>query len=237
MREEIDGHFGRNGLKVAALIAVTLGLAGCGSTSLLSSSPLDVFSSSSKATTDKPASAPAASASEPDIDCPSVSVRTGAATLMIGSKPGEGEPSALDLRYQGSIVRTARECHVSAGVMTMKVGIEGRVVTGPAGGPGSLEVPLRIAVVQEGVNPKPITSKFVRIPVTITADVDRVSFTHIDPDISFPLPTSLGAIDSYVVYVGFDPGVAPPEKKPAAKTKRKPAKTKKPPAPKPAGQG
>ena len=37
-----------------------------------------------------------------DTDCPSVQVRTGAATLMIGSKPGEGEPSALDLRYQGS---------------------------------------------------------------------------------------------------------------------------------------
>ena len=112
---------------------------------------------------------------------------------MIGSKPGEGEPAALDLRYQGSIVRTARECHVSAGVMTMKVGVEGRVVTGPAGGPGSLEVPLRIAVVLEGVNPKPIMSKLVRIPVTITADVDRTTFTHINPDIFFPLPVPLGA--------------------------------------------
>ena len=79
-------------------------------------------------------------------------MRTGAATLMIGSKPGEGEPSALDLRYQGTIIRTARECHVNAGVMTMKVGIEGRVITGPAGGPGTVDVPLRIAVVQEGPN-------------------------------------------------------------------------------------
>jgi hypothetical protein len=224
---------------MAALIAVTLGLAGCGSSSsLLSSSPLDVFSSSSKATTDKPAASATASASDPDIDCPGVSVRTGAATLMIGSKPGEGEPAALDLRYQGSIVRTARECHVSAGVMTMKVGVEGRVVTGPAGGPGSLEVPLRIAVVLEGVNPKPIMSKLVRIPVTITADADRATFTHIDPDISFPLPVPLGAIDSYVVYVGFDPGAAQPEKKPPV-AKGKPGKTKKTkktPAPKPAGQ-
>ena len=42
-------------------------------------------------------------------------MRTGAATLMIGSKPGEGEPSPLDVRYQGSIVRTARECHLNAG--------------------------------------------------------------------------------------------------------------------------
>ena len=62
----------------------------------------------------------------------------------------------MDLRYQVTIVRTARECHVNSGIMTMKVGVEGRVITGPAGGPGTVDVPLRLAVVQEGVNPKTI---------------------------------------------------------------------------------
>ena len=75
---------------------------------------------------------------------------------MIGNKPGEVEPAALDMRYQGTIIRTARECHVNAGVMTMKVGVEGRIITGPAGGPGTVDVPLRIAVVKEGVNPKTV---------------------------------------------------------------------------------
>ncbi|MGA7330967.1 MAG: hypothetical protein WBX77_04505, partial [Pseudolabrys sp.] len=41
-----------------------------------------------------------------------ITVRTGAATLMIGTKPSEGEPSAMDLRYQATIIRTARECQV-----------------------------------------------------------------------------------------------------------------------------
>ena len=85
-----------------------------------------------------------------------MSVRTGAATLMIGSKSGGEEPTALDLRYQVTIVRTARECHVNSGIMTMKVGVEGRVITGPAGGAGTVNVPIRLAVVQEGVNPKTI---------------------------------------------------------------------------------
>src|SRR5262249_56143528 len=85
-----------------------------------------------------------------DIECPDVNVRTGAATLMISSKPGEGEASALDLRYQATIIRTARECRVNSGIMTMKVGIEGRVITGPAGGAGTVSVPIRLAVVQEG---------------------------------------------------------------------------------------
>jgi hypothetical protein len=133
-----------------------------------------------------------------------------------------GEPAALDLRYQGTIIRTARECHVNAGVMTMKVGVEGRVITGPAGGPGAIDVPLRIAVVQEGVNPKTIVSKFARIPVTVTSAVDRVTFTHVEPDIAFPLPAILADIDAYVVYVGFDAMTAPPVKeKPAVKKPKK----------------
>ena len=188
---------------------------------MFNTSALDLFSTSSKATTSDAATG---DESATDVECPSVDVRTGAATLMIGSKPGEGEPSALDLRYQGTIVRTARECRVNAGVMTMKVGIEGRVITGPAGGPGTVDIPLRIAVVQEGINPKTITSRFTRIQVGIASAVDRVPFTHVDPDVSFPMPARLADIDSYMVYVGFDPvGAQQEKKKPAPKSKPKSA--------------
>jgi len=220
----------RSGAGALALTGLALALAGCGSSSLLKSSPLDLFSSSSKASNDAPSGA--AGPSDDDIDCPEVQVRTGAATLMIGSKPGDSEPAALDVRYQGSIIRTARECHVNAGVMTMKVGIEGRIITGPAGGPGAVDVPLRIAVVEEGVSPKAVVSKFGRETVTVNNSVDRVNFTHVDPDIAFPLPQPLGLIERYVVYVGFDPIGAQPVKKPPAK--RKPVAKKKP-AAKPQG--
>ncbi len=217
----------RSGAGTLALMALALALGGCGTTTDLLKSPLDYFSSSSKATNDARPAGGSAGISSDDIDCPEVQIRTGAATLTIGSKPGEGEPAALDVRYQGSIVRTARECHVNAGIMTMKVGIEGRVITGPAGGPGTVEVPLRIAVVQEGVEPKAVASKFAKETVTMNNSIDRVTFTHIEPDIAFPLPQPLGLIDRYVVYVGFDPLGAQPEKKPPVK-KRKPVAKKKP---------
>jgi hypothetical protein len=203
-----------------AFICLALGLAGCSSTStnVFSTSALDFFSTSSKAKTGEGGVTEDPTAAE--IECPSIQVRSGAATLMIGSKPGEGEPAALDLRYQGTILRTARECRVTAGIMTMKVGIEGRVITGPAGGPGTVDVPLRLAVVQEGVNAKTILSKFVREQVTIEGGVNRATFTHIDPEISFPMPQPAALIDAYVVYVGFDPqGAQPEKKKPAAKPK------------------
>lgn len=212
---------------VAAFLTLGIALGGCGSSgnsNLFGSSSLDLFNSSSKVTSGDAAGG-ATAAFDPSYDCPPVVVRIGASTLLIGSKPGQSEPNPLDVRYQGSIVRTARECHVNAGIVTMKVGIEGRIITGPAGTSGTVDVPLRIAVVQEGANPKTVASKFARETVTLANAVDRVTFTHIDPDVSFPVPQPASAIDSYVVYVGFDPlGAKPPtKKKPVRKHRRRPA--------------
>ncbi len=203
-----------------AWVMLGLLLAGCGSTGsggagggFLSASPLDLFHQSAKAT--KGGTESTGPVIDTGYDCPDVKIRYGAATLMIGDKPGAGEPNPLDVKYQGSITRTARECHLAGNIMTMKVGIEGRVITGPAGAPGTVDVPLRIAVVQESVGKtKPIVSKFAREAVTINNAVDRVTFTHIDPDISFPLPMPVTDISQYVVYVGFDPAGAQMRKKP-----------------------
>jgi hypothetical protein len=201
-------------LRAGGAAAALILLAGCGSTSnYFSTSALDLFNTSSKATTAN-AAAPAGPEIDTDVECPEVKIRSGAATLSIGMNPKEQEPSPLQVKYQGSIVRTARECHVAGGVMTMKVGIEGRIITGPAGGPGTLDVPLRVAVVQEGVSPKTIVSNFGKETVSLTGEGDRANFVHVDNAISFPLPRPLGLIDSYVVYVGFDPaGLAPPPRK------------------------
>jgi hypothetical protein len=219
----------RVGAGIAAGLTLGLLLSGCGSTGitggsgggLFSTSPLDLFHQSAKATSG--GTAATGPVIDTQYDCPEVKVRYGAATLMIGDKPGQGEPSALDVKYQGSIIRTARECHLAGNIMTMKVGIEGRIITGPAGGPGAVDVPLRIAVVQESLsNPKTIVSKFEQQTVTINNSVDRVTFTQIDPDVSFPLPTPVTDISSYVVYVGFDAfGAQMQKKKPAAHKKHR----------------
>jgi hypothetical protein len=115
--------------------------------------------------------------------------------------------------------------------MTMKIGVEGRIITGPAGAPGDISVPLRMAVVHEGVNPKTVLSKLYRVPVTVAATVDRVTFTEVDPEVAFPMPPG-GQIDAYVVYVGFDPqGDITPKKPAKPKGKPKPKAAPKPKAP------
>jgi hypothetical protein len=217
----------RQGARLGAILAIGLltALGGCSGNNNLSTDSLKLNLFGIAPSKDKGAGLTNADvdAADNDAPCPDVKVRTGAATLMIGDKPGEGEPAPLDVRYQGSIINYARECHLNAGLLTIKVGVEGRIVTGPAGGPGTVEVPLRIAVVHEGINPTTVVTKFTIIPVTVNNAVDRVTFTHVEPDLAFPLPQPPSAIDHYVIYVGFDPLAARPQKsrKPVHRTHAK----------------
>ena len=143
------------------------------------------------------------SAEPTDVDCPAVTIRAGASTLSVTANARE--ESAMDLRYQVSFGQMARECRLASNTVTMRVGVQGRVILGPAGGPGQVDVPIRFAVVREGPEPRPIATKFQKVNVAIPADNNgNVLFTHIEEDISFPLPRG-GDLDNYVVYVGFDP--------------------------------
>ncbi len=85
---------------------------------------------------------------QPDLDCPYLDIRPGAATLTNPPPPPDGANEAMALKYQGDFVRAARECKVAGDQMVMKIGIQGRIIVGPAGGPGQVDVPLRIAVVE-----------------------------------------------------------------------------------------
>jgi hypothetical protein len=152
-------------------------------------------------------------------DCPSVDVRRGASTLQIF---GPGDQNPTNLRYQASVSQLARECQFSTANLTMKVGIEGRVVLGPLGTAESTDVPLRMAVVQEGPNPKTVWTKLYRVPVTVPAGQTNVAFTYVEPDLTIPRPKAED-LESYVVYVGFDQQAlkAPPAKRSRAPAKRR----------------
>ena len=61
--------------------------------------------------------------------------------------PGtSGDTSATGVRYQLSFDRLARQCTLVGTTLVMKVGVQGRIVVGPSGGPGQVDVPLRYAV-------------------------------------------------------------------------------------------
>src|SRR5205823_2076033 len=97
----------------------------------------------------------------------------------------------------------ARECTINAGQITARIGVQGRVIAGPAGAPSSVQIPLRVAVVQAGVGEKVIATKAYQTTVSMSED-SRVPFTLVADDLVYPAPTG-AAGDSYVFYIGFDP--------------------------------
>ncbi len=161
------------------------------------------------------AQASAASTLPPNFECPEVTVRQGAATLTSSANPAE--PTAMNLRHQVTIATTARECRLLPNnILSIKVGVQGRVILGPEGSPGAVDVPLRYAIIREGVDPKPITTKLDRIAVSVSPGDTNVLFTHVTEGMEFPMPRG-AEIDSYVIYIGFDPTAVQEQKKPKPK--------------------
>jgi hypothetical protein len=212
-------HSGLCFIRVASIAAVALLASACSSsgpaTTDGSSSFADRFRSAMASGT-SPAPAPAAMPGGPKAldSCPNVDLRQGAGTLTINNNPKD--PSAMQLRYQVAVTQTARECSNVSGNLIMRVGVQGRLVLGPAGTPGSIELPLRYAVVQEGPEPKTLYTKLYRVPVSISEGQSSVAFTHIEEAISLPMP-STAVFDSYVIYVGFDALGAAQQRQPPAK--------------------
>ncbi len=163
-----------------------------------------------------------------EIDCPRVDVRQGASTLSI-MDPKATSPT-LGLRYQGTITRTARECTLRDKMVNIRIGLQGRIIVGPAGGPGEVTAPVRYALVKEGIEPKTIYTKLYQVPVTVPNTDSSVVFTHVEEDMTVPMPPP-AEFDDYVIYVGYDPQGAAAEQ-----AKRKPPPKRAHPATRPSAQ-
>ena len=216
-REQTRGRCGAAALVVSAAL-----LSGCSLASSVGSSDdspsftsrfTSLFSGATPGVTQPHSPTPTA----PEVECPGVDIRTGASTMNVAAKTADA--TAGDLRYQFSFGQTARECAVQGANLSIKVGVQGRVILGPMGGPGQVDVPVRYAVVREGPQPKTVTTKFKRISVIVPPAQTHVQFVDIEESLTFPLP-SRSELDAYVVYVGFDEIGDKNEKKPPKTAKK-----------------
>ena len=205
-----------------AFAVVGVLLSGCGGSSLFSSQPdngsppsiTDRFSQLFGSKSQAVGEAPVADGTE--LDCPVVKIRAGASTYAV-AVPGK-QPVGSDLRYQATITRTARDCTRTGGQITARIGIQGRVIAGPAGTPATVEIPLRVAVVQGGVQERTLTTKVFR--TTVSMAETNVPFSLVGEDLVYSAPPGATS-DSYIFYIGFDPQALTPEApaRPARKKK------------------
>jgi hypothetical protein len=131
-----------------------------------------------------------------DINCPPVDVAENGAAYRVGGDDNES------VRYQFNIGDTARQCDPAGpGQASIKIGVKGEVVMGPAGSPGTYSVPLRIVVT--GADKKPIFSQTYKVEAT-TDGVSAGPFEVVTEPIAVPMP-SLQLADLYSITVGFQP--------------------------------
>jgi hypothetical protein len=145
------------------------------------------------------------SADGTEVDCPVVKIRGGASTYSV-APPGR-PTTANELNYQATITRTARDCRRAGGEVIARIGVQGRVIAGPAGAPAAVEVPVRIAVVRAGVQERVITTKVYRTTVAMTDGGG--SFSLVGEDLAYTMPQSLTS-EAFIFYVGFDPQAVTP---------------------------
>lgn len=135
------------------------------------------------------------------IFCPEVLVLEGtAASQAYAGSP----PSNANLRYQYSLTDTARECHLEGDQLAIKIGVAGKVLLGPAGSPGSFNVPIRMAVLSEQNN-APVSSKLYHAAVTVPANETQADFTLVSEPLRVPFIHD-HAEEDYTIKVGIDEG-------------------------------
>lgn len=128
-------------------------------------------------------------------ECPPIKVRLGGEALFYYGNGKVG--NARDLNYQAVIEKQSRNCIVSNGLITVKMGIVGRLLLGPAGNQTNVNVPIRFAVERDEV---PLFSERYEIPVTITPPNQSEEFVKVVENVAIPYTGG----EQIVIWVGFD---------------------------------
>ena len=128
-------------------------------------------------------------------------------TVYEGGRTGDG----LAIIHQGEITKVSRSCEFTPGEITIKYGFAGRVLMGPKGQPGVIQLPVS-AFITDG-NRERVQSDSIKVDVTMPPDTPIGYFSTVRT-ISFKLQEGARPAD-YKLYVGFDKQAAETAGQPA----------------------
>ena len=202
---------------LASAVALASALGGCGMSSLTSGLGGGMFGGSSQQTevsqvsedqllaaakNGDPSFTGSTSLGEVAAGCPRMVVtpRDNHITFYEAGRIGDG----LAVTQRGEITKTARECQVEPGRVTVRYGISGRVLLGPKGKPGNYTLPVNV-VVNDSKREK-IASDSLKVDVSVGLDKPIGYFSAVRV-VTFPIPEGTRA-GEFEVQVGFDTKVA-----------------------------
>jgi hypothetical protein len=106
----------------------------------------------------------------------------------------------LAIAQRGEITKTARECQVEPGRVTVKYGFSGRVLLGPKGQPGTVTLPIAVAV--NDAKRAKIASDSIKLDVNVGLD-KPISYFSTVRTLTFPIPEG-SRPGEFELVVGFD---------------------------------
>ncbi len=204
------GYITRKSITGTCLLAVLgVALSGCGISSLTSGLSGGVFSGKSKAkevrsvTAESMLSAAKAQGGNALTGsiaggCPHFVVwpRDNELTIYEPGKAGDG----LAIMHRGEITKTARECSIEPGRITVKYGFSGRVLLGPRGQAGTVRLPLNVFVTDAKRERIKSDVMSVEVPVAIEKPIGYFSTVR---TVTFNIAEGTRPAD-YKIFVGFD---------------------------------
>lgn len=117
-------------------------------------------------------------------------------TFYEPGRTGDG----LAIMHRGEITKTARECQIEPGRVTVKYGFSGRVLLGPRGKPGNITLPVNVTVTDS--KRAPVTGQHMSVAVVVGADKPIGYFSAVQ-SVTFDIPEG-SRPGEFEVTVGFD---------------------------------
>jgi len=176
-------------MRFGALVALVSALASCQSTDLG-----DAFGGNRSATNQADEDLTGA---DLRAYCPRILLREGTAILKTYTPGNDGD--AGEIVYLATITDATRTCNYQGGQLYMQVVAAGRVVEGPKGKAGTVELPVRVVVRQGESLPY---SELGKIEVAIAPNAGATQFIFKDDRIAIPAPSAR----NLQILVGFDEG-------------------------------
>jgi hypothetical protein len=117
-------------------------------------------------------------------------------TIYEPGRVGDG----LAVMHRGEITKTARECQIESGRVTVKYGFSGRVLLGPRGKDGTVSLPVTVFVTD--AKRERIAQDKMKVEAAVAVDRPIGYFSAVR-SVTFTIPEGTRPAE-YEVFVGFD---------------------------------
>jgi hypothetical protein len=117
-------------------------------------------------------------------------------TIYEMGRVGDG----MAVMHRGEITKTARECTIEPGRVTVKYGFSGRILLGPKGRPGPITLPVSVFVTDE--KRARLTNDKLTVDVNVSVE-NPIGYFSAVRTVTFEIPEGSRPGD-YQVFVAFD---------------------------------